>query len=131
MQRTLDVTRVVNDIVPYITDDEDKFMGSLIVDIYQGYDDMTFESVDDVYPAIPGHIKILSQDKNASDNFWELADRIKKDQKSPGVIIEYYKQDVFFDVIRLFKDGVITDEDLADFSDDFRDTIKELKKRFI
>ena len=77
------------------------------------------------------YIKILSQDKNASDNFWELANSIKKDQKSPGVIIEYHKQDVFFDVIRLFKDGVITDEDLADFSDDFRDTIKELKKRFI
>ena len=34
-------------------------------------------------------------------------------------------------MIRLFKDGVITDEDLADFSDDFRDTIKEIEKKFI
>lgn len=57
MQRTLDVNRVVNDIVPYITDDEDKFMGSLIVDIYQGFDDMTFESVEDVFPSIPGAYK--------------------------------------------------------------------------
>ena len=57
MQRTLDVNRVVNDIVPYITDDEDKFMGSLIVDIYQGFDEMTFESVEDVFPSIPGAYK--------------------------------------------------------------------------
>lgn len=75
--------------------------------------------------------QILDQDKDASDNFWELADRIKKDQKSIGVIIEYHKQDVFFDVMKLFKDGVITDDDLTDFSDDFKDTIKELKKRFM
>ena len=75
--------------------------------------------------------KILDQDKDASDNFWELADRIKKDKKSPGVIIEYHKQDVYIDVIRLFKDGVITDDDLAEFSDDFKDTVNELKKRFM
>ena len=75
--------------------------------------------------------KILDQDKDASDNFWELADRIKKDKKSPGVIIEYHKQNVYIDVIRLFKDGVITDDDLAEFSDDFKDTVNELKKRFM
>ena len=75
--------------------------------------------------------KILDQDKEASENFWELAERIKKDQKSPGVIIEYHKQDVYLDVIRLLKDGVISDDDLEDFSDDFKDTIKELKTRFM
>lgn len=61
----------------------------------------------------------------------ELADRIKKDQKSPGVTYEYNKPDVFIDVIRFLKDGIITEEDLADFSDDFKDTVNEIKKRFM
>ena len=42
-----------------------------------------------------------------------------------------HKQDVYIDVIRLFKDGVITDDDLAEFSDDFKDTVNELNKRFM
>ena len=39
--------------------------------------------------------------------------------------------DVFFDVIRFLKDGVITEDDLTDFSDDFKDAVAELKKRFM
>lgn len=53
MQRTLDVNRVVTEIVPYIIDDPDRFFGSLIVDIYSGYDRLIFESVDKVVPNLP------------------------------------------------------------------------------
>ena len=57
MQRTLDVNRVVSDIVPYVIEDPDKFFGSLIVDIYQGYDGMEFESVASVMPNLPAAYK--------------------------------------------------------------------------
>ncbi len=57
MQRTLDINRVVNDIVPYIVEDEDKFFGSLIVDIYQGFEEMMFESVSEVVSDLPAAYK--------------------------------------------------------------------------
>ena len=62
MQRTLDVNRVVTDIVPYVIEDPDKFFGSLIVDIYQGYDEMQFESVAEVIPSLPAAYKMPLKD---------------------------------------------------------------------
>ena len=57
MQRTLDVTRVVNDLVPYIVEDPDKFFGCLIIDIYRGFEEMIFESVGEVMPNLPAAYK--------------------------------------------------------------------------
>ena len=57
MQRTLDVNRVVNDLVPYIIEDPDKFFGCLIIDIYKGFDEMEFESVEKVIPNLPAAYK--------------------------------------------------------------------------
>ena len=50
MQRTLDVNRVITEIVPYVTSDPDRFFGAVIVDIYSGYDELIFESVSKVLP---------------------------------------------------------------------------------
>lgn len=57
MQRTLDVIRVVNDLVPYIVEDPDKFFGCLIIDIYRGFDEMIFESVGEVLSNLPAAYK--------------------------------------------------------------------------
>lgn len=62
MQRTLDVNRVVNDIVPYVIEDKDKFFGSIIVDIYQGFDEITFEPVSEVFPTLPAAYKVPMRD---------------------------------------------------------------------
>ncbi len=53
MQRTLDVNRVVTDIVPYIINDPDRFFGAIIVDIYSGFDALVFESVAQVLKDLP------------------------------------------------------------------------------
>lgn len=37
MQREPDINRVVNEICPYFIEDQDRFFGSLIVDIYSGF----------------------------------------------------------------------------------------------
>lgn len=62
MQREIDVNRVVTELVPYIVEDIDRFFGCLIVDIYQGFDEMIFESVGDVIPNLPAAYKIPLQD---------------------------------------------------------------------
>ena len=45
MQREPDINRVVNGICPYFNDDSDRFFGSLIVDIYSGYDKLIFDPI--------------------------------------------------------------------------------------
>ncbi len=56
MQREPDINRVVNEICPYFIEDKDRFFGSLIVDIYTGYDNVVFEPI----------TKFVEQDKLAA-----------------------------------------------------------------
>ena len=62
MQRTLDVNRVVSEIVPYVVEDPDRFFGSLIVDIFSGYEDMVFESVGSVAANLPAAYRVPLKD---------------------------------------------------------------------
>ena len=62
------------------------------------------------------YIGILSSDKAASEKFWELDERIKADQRKPGVMMELSKANMFWDLLKLIKDGAITAADLTDFS---------------
>ena len=76
------------------------------------------------------YIALLSaDDKIASDKFWELDKRIKNDRRHPGVIIEVSKSNAVFDMVRLIRLGVITYDDLTDFSDNLKQTVKELLNR--
>lgn len=40
---------------------------------------------------VQAYINLLQKNENASDKFWELENRIKKDKKHPGVIMEMSK----------------------------------------
>lgn len=80
---------------------------------------------------IKDYIHYLNVDEPASTKFWEMEKRIRHDKKMPGVSIELSKGDMMFDLIRLMKDGVIKFEDLDEFSDELKESIKFLKKRFI
>ncbi|MBR6862434.1 MAG: DGQHR domain-containing protein [Acidaminococcaceae bacterium] len=53
MQRECDIRRIVEEIVPYVIEDPDHFFSSLIVDIYSGFEDIRFESVEDAVNGIP------------------------------------------------------------------------------
>lgn len=71
------------------------------------------------------YIDLLSaNDKNESDKFWELEKRIKNDRQHPGVIIEMRKSNALFDIARLIGLGVITYDDLVDFSNDLQQAVK-------
>ena len=65
---------------------------------------------------------LLDGAENASDKFWKLEERIKKDKKYPGVMLELSKGNMVFDIVALINSGVITVDDLGDFSDGLKDS---------
>ena len=75
------------------------------------------------------YIQLLSGSEKASDKFWKLEERIKKDRKHPGVIIELSKGNMLYDVVALINYGVITVEDLDGFSDDLKEKVNFFLKR--
>ena len=78
---------------------------------------------------IKEYIDLLSSPGNASDHFWELEKRIKRDKKHPGVIIELNKSDAIWDIALLVKKKVITLNDLKGFSTDLIDAVKLILNR--
>lgn len=48
MQREIKGDRVVSEIVPYIVNDPEWFFGSLIIDIYSGWEDVEFQDIQEV-----------------------------------------------------------------------------------
>ena len=75
------------------------------------------------------YIKLLSAPGNASDHFWELDERIKKDKKNPGVLIEMHKSDAWWDIAVFIRKKIITFEDLEGFSKDTIDAVKLILSR--
>lgn len=75
------------------------------------------------------YIDLLSGDENASDKFWELEERIKKDKKHPGVMLELSKENMIFDIVALINRDVITVADLKDFSDELKEDVNYLLHR--
>ena len=73
---------------------------------------------------------ISATDKKASDKFWALEKRIKNDRRHPGVIIEMRKSNAIYDMVSLVRLGVITCEDLTDFSEDLQQAVKYIVERF-
>lgn len=78
---------------------------------------------------IQEYVQLLSTEEKASDKFWMLEERIKKDKKHPGVMLELSKGNMVFDIVALINSGVITVDDLADFSDELKETVDFLLHR--
>lgn len=79
---------------------------------------------------IKEYISLLSaEDKNASDKFGELEKKIKTDRRHPGVILNMEKSKAIYDIISLVRFGVISFDDLADFSEDLQQEVKLILNR--
>ena len=71
------------------------------------------------------YINLLKRkDKQPSEKFWELEERIYKDKKTPGVRLELRKGNLYWDIAKLIHDKVITFDDLEIFSDDLKEAVK-------
>lgn len=60
----------------------------------------------------------------ASEKFWKLEERLKKDKRLTGVVCEMRKSEVVWNLISLYREGAITFEDLDGFSDGLVDRVK-------
>lgn len=76
------------------------------------------------------YITLLQSDKKASGKFWELEKRIKEDKKSPGVIIDMRRSTAINNIVNLVLDDVISLDDLEEFSDDLKETVKFIVDKY-
>ena len=69
---------------------------------------------------------ILLQDgsRPASDRFWALEKRIKEEKRLSGVVCECTRSALLDNMIRLYCEGAICDEDLEGFSDELTELVK-------
>ena len=81
------------------------------------------------------YIELLSSDRPASDKFWELDKRIKQDKRRTGVLVSGASRSNMFQlIINLIYEEAISEDDLQDFSEDLRDTVKtrlEIDRRYL
>ena len=67
------------------------------------------------------YIELLSGPGTASDKFWELEKRIRRDKKAGGVTMRMSRTYMDLNIMSLIADGVIGLDDLEGFSDDLRE----------
>ncbi|MGM9942259.1 MAG: multidrug transporter [Bulleidia sp.] len=72
---------------------------------------------------IRGYQKLLRGSGYASEKFWELDKRLRNDKKNPGVRIQVEKETMIQDLALMVHKGVITMDDLAEFSEGVRDAV--------
>ncbi|WP_347463391.1 hypothetical protein [Clostridium sp. KNHs205] len=70
------------------------------------------------------YIELLSEDANPSEKFWRLDRRIKEDRKKTGVHLEMSRSNLVYNIISLISDSAISFEDLEEFSDELKETVK-------
>lgn len=72
------------------------------------------------------YIDLLSSDLKASNRFWELEKRIKDDRKKTGVVATMSRSKMIFNIVNLVYDGAICMDDLEEFSDDVKESVRML-----
>ncbi len=72
------------------------------------------------------YVSLLEDERPASTKFWALEKRIRTDKKKPGVIISLSRSKMIFDIVDLIRDGVITKEDLEDFSETLKENVENM-----
>ena len=66
---------------------------------------------------------MLSGSKKASEKFWDLDERIKRDRRRVGVIAEMSRSKMEYNLMSLLAEGAIGFEDLEGFSEDLRNRL--------
>ena len=76
------------------------------------------------------YIALLQNEKSASTKLGELEKRIKQDKKSPGVIIDMRRSTAINNIVNLVLDEVISLDDLEEFSDDLKEAVKYIIRKW-
>ena len=75
------------------------------------------------------YVSLLQSNEDASEKFWALEKRIKRDKKRPGVMLEMSRSQMLDNIVMLLRDGVIEERDLADFSEGLRTYVASVNIR--
>ena len=75
------------------------------------------------------YIQLLSEVGNASEKFWELENRIRRDQRSPGVVVDMRRSKMHFNLSSLLMDEIICEKDLDGFSEELLEALKYVVRR--
>ena len=70
------------------------------------------------------YAELLSGDGKASDKFWELEKRIRRDRQKTGVCARMSRSMMVTNILSLLNEDVITLDDLDGFSDDLTERIR-------
>ncbi len=80
------------------------------------------------------YIELLSSDRQASDKFWELDQRIKQDKRRTGVLARGVSRSNMFQlIINLIYEETISEDDLKEFSESLLENIHvwlEIDRRY-
>ena len=76
------------------------------------------------------YLELLSGSGNPSDRFWALDKRIRRDRRRVGVVIDMRRSMFWENIADLIRDGVISLDDLDDFSEDVRERVRFLFRDF-
>lgn len=76
------------------------------------------------------YIELLSEDADSSEKFWKLDKRIKEDKKKAGVQLEMSRSNLIYNISSLIKEGAIGYEDLDEFSDELKETVRVFAERW-
>lgn len=74
------------------------------------------------------YLDILNSEEINSERFWALYKQINKDVNSSGVKLSLSRSYMSNSILMLLRDGVITLDDLKDFSDEVKEYINVIIK---
>ena len=75
------------------------------------------------------YIDKLSRNESAAKNFWDLENRVFKDKRKVGVVIDMGKSRMLINILDLLEDHVINLEDLDEFSEELRNAVAQMTNR--
>ena len=70
------------------------------------------------------YIEILESSDSSAEKFWRLEKCIKNDKQKTGVVCEMSRSKMVVNIISLITEGVIDIDDLSEFGDDLKSTVK-------
>lgn len=76
------------------------------------------------------YIELLSRPGKASDNFRALEEKIKRDKRHSGVMAAVSRSNMMHILLELRRDGVITAEEMSEFSQEVQDVIAHFCKEY-
>lgn len=75
------------------------------------------------------YIQLLSGAGSASEKFWKLEKRIRRDQKSVGVVADMRRSQMYSNLLSLLVNGIIWEKDLDGFSEELSETLKYVVRK--